>query len=227
MASVNIEKRYCRVEDWECNQYYFSSTSGAASGSTVGGGDAINPGTSGGGGTGGEGGTGGGGNYDQEDIDKGNITTTDGQSTTDTSANTGNSVIISSDASQDKNVITTKIDGIPFGKVAVDVRLKSTVGSGSTNILRINCYYVDNNNTTSGYKGTLLSTTNVTGDMIGVTGKYTNIGFVTEFSGSFSSSFGFKVEVLLLKNTNATINLDQISVNKSYAAITGMPTSYN
>lgn len=225
MASVNIEKRYCRVEDWEGNQYYFSSTSGAASGSTVGGGDAVNPNPDGG--SGGGGGTGGGGNYDQEDVDKGNITTTDGQSTTDTSANTGNSVIISSSTSQDQNVITTKVDGIPFGKVAVDIRLKSTVGSGSANILKINCYYVDNNNTTAGYKGTLLSTTNVTGDMIGVTGKYTNIGFVTEFSGSFSSSFGFKVEVLLLKNTNATINLDQVSVNKSYAAITGMPTSYN
>ena len=220
MASVNIERRYCRVEDWEGNQYYFSSTSGAASGSTVGGGDAVNPNPDGGGGSGG-------GSYDQEDIDKGNITTTDGQSTTDTSANTGNSVIISSDASQDKNVITTKMDGIPFGKVAVDIRLKSTIGSGSTDILKINCYYVDNNNTTSGYKGTLLSTTNVTGDMIGVTGKYTNIGFITDFNGTFSSSFGFKVEVILLKGTNATINLDQISVNKSYAAITGMPTSYN
>ena len=218
MASVNIERRYCRVEDWEGNQYYFSSTSGAASGSTVGGGDAVNPDPDGTGSTG---------SYDQEDIDKGTITTTDGQSTTDTSANTGNSVIISSDPNEDKNVITTKVDGIPFGKVSIDIRLKSTIGSGSAEIIKVNCYYVDNNNTTEGYKGLLLSTTNVTGDMIGATGKYVNIGFVTDFNGTFSSSFGLKIEVLLLKGTNATINLDQISVNKSYAAVTGMATNFN
>ena len=32
MATTNIERRYCRVEDWEGNIYYFSSQSGASSG---------------------------------------------------------------------------------------------------------------------------------------------------------------------------------------------------
>ena len=212
MATTNIERRYCRVEDWEGNIYYFSSQSGASSGSTVGGGDAVNPG--------------GGGDYDQSDIDKGNITTTDGQTTSDTGSNTGSSVIITASPSNDKNVITTKVDGIPFGNVAVDIRLKSTVGSGTKNILQVNCYYVDNNNTTSGYKGTLISTTNITGDMIGATGKYVNVGFITNFTGNYSSSFGLKVEVKLLKGANATINLDQVSMNKSYVGVTGMPTSF-
>lgn len=210
MAVTQIERRYCRVEDWEGNIYLFSSSSGAASGSTVNGSDATNPDDT----------------DDQHGINTGAITSTDGQQTSDTGANTGNSIIISADPNEDKNVITTKVDGIPFGKVAVDIRIKSTIGSGTTNILRVNCYFVDNNNTEDDYKGILISTTNITGDMIGVTGQYVNVGFVTDYKGNFSSSMGMKVEVLLLHGTGATINLDQISMNKSYTGVVGVATNF-
>lgn len=195
---VNAEKRYIRIEDWEGNIYYPESGGSSTGGAIVDSSDASSTGT----------------------------TTTDGQSTDDSQANNGSAIVVVSDASKDQNVITTKFDNLSFGKISGNIRLKSSIGSGDTVILVINCYYFDNTNQEDEYMGTLISSTEITGDKIGVTGEYIDIGFVTNFKGISTSSVSLKVEVLLKAGTGCTIHLDQIAVAKSFVGVTGTATKY-
>ena len=199
--TLKTERRFIRIEDWNGNIYYPETGGTSTGGGIVDSGEAVNDGNG--------------------------VTTTDGNSTSDNQANNGTSIIISSDPNKDMNVITTKFDSISFGKVAGNIRLKSSIGSGNKELLSIRCYYWDNTNQSSSYKGTLLSTTSVTGAIIGATNKYVDIGFVTDFKGTSTSSVSLKVEVLLKKATNCTIHLDQIAVSKAFVGITGTATNYS
>ena len=199
--TLKTEKRYIRIEDWKGNVYYPESGGSSTGGSIIDSGEAVNDGNG--------------------------VTTTDGNTTSDSEANNGSSIIISSDANNDVNIITTKFDSLSFGKVAGNVRLKSSIGSGTTELIVINCYYWDNTNQTENYSGTLLSSTSITGDIIGVTNKYVDIGFVTDYKGTSTSSVSLKVEVLLKKATNCTIHLDQIAMAKAFVGVTGTATKYS
>ena len=57
-----------------------------------------------------------------------------------------------------------------------------------------------------------------------MTDKYVDIGFVTEFSGTYTTNMACKVEILLVKGTGKTVSLDCIVANKAFTAITGTPT---
>ena len=199
--TLKTERRFIRIEDWNGNIYYPETGGTSTGGGIVDSGEAVNDGNG--------------------------VTTTDGNSTSDSQANNGTSIIISSDPNKDMNVITTKFDSISFGKVAGNIRLKSSIGSGNTELLSIRCYYWDNTNQSGSYNGTLLSTTPVTGAIIGATNKYVDIGFVTDFKGTSTSSVSLKVEVLLKKGTNCTIHLDQIAISKAFVGITGTATNYS
>ena len=135
-------------------------------------------------------------------------------------------MVVVSDPSVDKTIIRTKINDLPFGKISVQLRFKSSVGSGTTPIIAINCYYFDNTNTEENYNGVLLSTTNVTGDQIGVTGEYIEVGLVTDYKGIYTTSKSLMIEAMLKANTNATIYFDYLAAQKSYTGVTGTATQY-
>lgn len=195
---VNAERRYIRIEDWEGNIYYPESGGSSTGGSIVDSSDASSTGT----------------------------TTTDGQSTDDSQANNGTAIVVVADATEDQNIITTNFDNLSFGKISGNVRLKSSIGSGDTVLIVINCYYFDNTNQEDNYMGTLISSTEITGNKIGVVNDYVDIGFVTNFKGISTSSVSLKVEVLLKAGTGCTVHLDQIAVTKSFAGVTGTATKY-
>lgn len=199
MPSITTELRYIRIEDWNGNIYYPEGPGSGTGGSTV----------------------------DGTSITETGITRSDGQLTSDPNASKGQAVIVTDDGSgQDKLVFTTIFQNLTFGKVSCDVRLKSSIGSGSNTIIVANCYYFDNTNQDDNYQGTLLSSTNISGDVIGVANQYVNIGFVTDYKGVSTSSVGLKVELLLKAGTGATIHFDYISTDKAFAAVTGTSTNY-
>lgn len=190
--TTTIEKRYIRAEDWEGNRYYFEG-SGGAGGSTASGSEAT-------------------------EGDDGTITT-DGTITSNTSSSTGKAIIVTSGASE-KNAITADFEDLVFGLTALSLRLNSSIGSGTTNLLRIETYFVDNAAETE----TLLSTTYVTGDNIGTASKFLDIGFIFDYRGEYSSSFALRVKVIMLPDTNCTMYIDYLTVNKAFVGLTGNPT---
>lgn len=203
MASTTIENRFIRIEDWEGNRYFPEGTStgsGGSGGSSSSGSDAQP--------------------YDPSTKPSGGSSTTQGSVTTDGNASSGKAIIVSASTSADRNIITAWIEGLKFGKVATSIRLKSSIGSGTGNLLEVNTYYYD---VVSGTK-TKLSTTNITPNNIGVANKYADVGFISEFTGTYTAAYLFGVEVILKRNTGATVYLDYVSVNKAFTAVTGTST---
>lgn len=206
MATITREIRTIRIEDWNGNIYRPEGVGSGGGGSTTNPGDIRpDPGTGGGGGS----------------ITPDNMNSTQGSITTDTEASSGESIVIVADPSKDKNVATVIFDNMTFGKVAVSMRLKSSIGSGTKSILKCNVYYVDITETNPTKR---LSSTIITANQIGVANKYVDVGFVTEFSGKYTSNMACKIELLVLKNTGATITLDSITSSKAFTALTGSPT---
>ena len=192
------EIRSTRVEDWNGNIYNFESSSSGTAGTIVSG----------------------------SDVTEGGITNSDGESIDDSNANGGKAIVVVSDPSTDKTIIKTKISDLPFGKISIQLRLKSSVGNGTTPIIAVNCYYFDNTNTDENYNGILLSTTNITGNQIGVAGEYLEIGLVTDYKGIYTTSKSLMIEALLKANTNATVYFDYLAAQKSYTGVTGTATQY-
>lgn len=162
---------------------------------------------------GGEGGTGGE-SIDVDDIggpDSGSTNNTDGTHTGDVEANNGSAVIVVS-GSTDKNAATVYFDNISFGMWSVGVRAKCNVVGTDTNILQINCYYVDN---TEANPTTLLRTQYVKASQFFSAGSYTEVGCSIVFNGMYTTSVSLKVEIILLKNTGATLTLDNITLYKA------------
>lgn len=183
------ETRYTRVEDAEGNVYKFDAS-----------------GAGGGGGVGGE-------IVDDEDIgtaDSGSINTTDGAHTSDSEGNNGTVIIISSGAT-DKNAATILFDGLTFGMYSIGIRAKSSVANNTTEILKVNTYYVDN---TGVNPQKLTGSHIIRADQFASTNVFTEIGISSIFEGIYTTSLSFKVEIILLKNTNTTLTLDNISVYK-------------
>ena len=128
MATINREIRTIRIEDWKGNIYRPEGVGSGGGGSTVNPGDIQpDPGTGGGSGS----------------IGPDDMNSTEGSIASDPGASTGKAIIASSDASKDKNLATVLFDNMTFGKVAISLRFKSNIGSGTTEVLRVNVYYVD------------------------------------------------------------------------------------
>ena len=192
------EVRYIRIEDWMGNIYYPESGGSSTGGSIING----------------------------SNVSDGGITTSDGQTTSDSNASTGQAIIVTDDGSGDKNVISSIFSNLPFGKVSCDIRLKSSIGSGTNVFMVINCYYWDNTNQEENYSGILLSSTDITGNTIGKANEYVNIGLVTDFKGVATSSYGLKVEVILKSGSGATVHFDNMGIDKSFVGVTGTATRY-
>lgn len=187
----NIERRNIRIEDWEGNIYYPETQSGSSlAGRIIDSEDATT------------------------DLTSGSVTITEGTVTTDITANNGIAIMIASPAA-DKLLFQTAVSGIPFGKVAVDIRIKSNVVS-SANIFKVECYYYD---TIEESEGTLLETKTFKGTDISTANTYKNINFITDFSGNYKSSVTFKIKVIAIGGNPATLYFDQIAIAKAMPTI--------
>lgn len=199
MASKR-EIRTIRIEDHEGNVYKPEGVgNGGGGGESVGSGDIGSP-------------------------DSGSVNTSDGTQVGDPDSNGGTAIIVPPSTTLDKNVATIIFGNVTFGKWAVVIRAKSSLGGGSNDnsILRVKTYYIDNTNTNP---MKLLSTTLIKVRHFEAANKYCEVGFVTDFTGLYSSSVSLKVVVELIANCGATVTFDQMTVAKSFVAVTGTPTS--
>lgn len=190
MGLTSREIRYGRYEDWEGNIYKDISIAEANSGSGKStNNDDINEGGAGSGSN----------NY------------TDGVHTGDGEANGGNAIIVSSTTSADKILAHVEFDNTKFGRWAISIRAKSTLVGTATNLLTVNCYYKDNTGTNP---TTLVGTTNIAANRFDSTSKYSEFGFIVDFDGIYTTSISLVVEIIVIKNTNAAITFDNVSLYK-------------
>lgn len=188
---MSIERRNIRIEDWEGNIYYPETQSGSSlAGRIVDAEDATT------------------------DLTSGAITITEGSIVAEPTANNGMAIMISSPTAN-KILFQTAVSGIPFGKVAISIRLKSNVVT-STNLIKINTYYYD---TLEESDGTLLDTKTIKGTDIGTANKYVDYNFITDFSGTYTTSTTFKIIINALSGSNATIYFDQIAIAKAMPTV--------
>lgn len=182
------EIRYARFEDWKGNIYRLEGSSGNGAGGDI--------------------------SIDVDNIggpESGSTNNTDGTHTGDPEANDGSAIIVVS-GSEDKNAATVYFDNISFGMWSVGIRAKCNIVGNETDILQINCYYVDN---TEANPTVLLRTQYVKASQFFDAGSYTEIGCSIVFNGVYTTSVSLKVEIILLKNTGATITIDNITLYKS------------
>ena len=179
------ENRYIRIEDWKGNVYFPESNSSSSTAGSV---------------------------MDSESASKdatGTNPKTDGDKVTDSSANNGTAIMVSS-SSKRQTLFSTYLSNVPFGNISVGVRMKSSIGSGTNPLVEMNTYFVD----ASGEEmvETLLDSVNISGDMFGVANEYVNLGMVTNYKGVATGSVFLKVELIVLPDTGATVYFDQIAV---------------
>lgn len=181
---AKIENRHIRIEDWQGNRYFPIGTSENSGGGIVS--DSTNA-----------------------SNDKNDNTHTEGTKTADGDANNGESIIISS-SSVRKILFSTKIANIPFGNTSIVYRIKSSMASGTQNLLEINTYFVDTSATNP--KETKIDTQTINGDQIRTANKYISLGHTVDFKGSATGSYMIKVELIVLPDTGATIYFDSLYV---------------
>ena len=187
-----IERRNIRIEDWEGNIYYPETQSGSSlAGRIIDAEDATT------------------------DITSGSVTITEGTKTIDEYANNGSAIMISS-PSTDKILFQTSIAGIPFGNVAVNIRMKSNNTTDNIELARIEIYYYDS---LDEIEGVLLETKTITGMDIGDINKYIEYSFISDFYGIYKSSACFKIKIIALANNNSTLYFDQVAIAKAMPSI--------
>jgi hypothetical protein len=189
---ANIERRNIRIEDWEGNIYYPETQSGSSlAGRIVDAEDATT------------------------DLTSSSVTITEGSLVAENTANNGTAIMIASPTA-DKILFQTAIAGIPFGKVAVNMRVKSNKVTASLNLMKVEIYYYDSLEESD---GTLLETKTITGADIGTVNKFVDYMFTTDFSGTYTSSTCFKIKIIALSGNGSTLHFDQIAIAKA------MPTA--
>ena len=181
---AKIENRKVRIEDWQGNRYFpigssADSTSGTVSDST------------------------------SASTDKTDNTYTEGTQTSDSSANNGSSIVLSSSTSR-RVLYSTMISNIPFGSTSITYRIKSSNGSGIINLLEVNTYFVDTSGTNP--KSTKIHTQTINGDQIGTPNQYVGLGHVVDFKGTATGSYMMKIEFIVLPDTGVTIYFDNMAV---------------
>ena len=124
-----------------------------------------------------------------------------------------------SSSSERKILFSTYISNIPFGNISISARMKSSIGTGSTNLVEMNTYFVD----ASGDElvETLLDSININGYMFGVANEYVSLGMVTNYNGIATGATFLKVELIVLPDTGATLYFDQIAVAMEMRSTSG------
>lgn len=198
------EVRTFRIEDWEGNIYKpegvadgVNGANGASGGSSI---NSSNIGQAGSGAT----------------------NTTEGVQTGDPYANNGTTIIITALPSKEKIVADVTFSKIQFGKYAVMIRAKSNKIGSNDDLMKVNTYYVDESGAAV---QRLLSSTIIKAKHFDSTQDYSDIGFVTNFTGVYTDNASLRVEVVLLKNTSTTICLDSVTISRAFTAVTGTPTT--
>lgn len=181
---AKTENRYIRIEDWKGNVYYPESSNSNSSlyGFII----------------------------DSDSASKdatGTSAKTDGDKISDSRAYYGSSIMLSS-TSERGILFTAYVSKVPFGEVSITARMKSSIGTGTTNLVEINTYFVD----ASGEElvETLLDTRNVNGYMFGVANEYVSIGMTTNYEGAATGETFLKIEIVVLPDTGATIYFDYL-----------------
>ena len=191
---AKTENRFVRIEDWRGNVYYpESSSKSSTAGSITDAGSASKDAT-------------------------GTSPKTDGDKVSDSRANGGIAIMLSS-SSERKILFSTYISNIPFGNISISARMKSSIGTGSTNLVEMNTYFVD----ASGDElvETLLDSININGYMFGVANEYVSLGMVTNYNGIATGATFLKVELIVLPDTGATLYFDQIAVAMEMRSTSG------
>lgn len=179
------ENRYIRIEDWKGNVYFPESNSSSSTAGSI---------------------------TDADSASKdatGTNPKTDGDKVSDSSANSGTAIMVTS-SSERQTLFSTYLSNVPFGNISIGARMKSSIGSGTTPLVEMNTYFVD----ASGEEmvETLLDSAKISGDMFGVANEYVNLGMVTNYKGVATGAVFLKVELIVLPDTGATIYFDQIAV---------------
>jgi len=204
-----IENRYVTVEDWLGNRYLFNG-SGASSGNGGGSGYLIDP-------------------FDiTQDKNKKN-STDGGVITDDNEANHGKCLGQTSDSAADKFMATMFIDNIPFGDLAVSMRIKPMFGTIGTNtpIAELQCLYHDNTSNNEFGIAKMVLTPSAVGDR---SGKWATIGTIVPFRGIYTSSYSLKLRLVLLHyhpHEAHSLFLDSVWVNRAFTSITSTHTIYD
>ena len=190
MASNTREIRTTRIEDWEGNIYKPEGvgSSGGTGGQSAGSDDVTEGGSS-----------------------SGALNYTEGTHITDNNATDGTSIILTSDSSVNRVIVSATFDDVEFGRHSVVVRVKSSVANSDAVILKINTYYVDN---TEANPTVLLETWNVKAKHFYGADVYSEVGFVTDFKGVKTTSISLCVEVIVVAGTGAAITFDNIRIMK-------------
>ena len=181
---AKTENRFIRIEDWKGNVYYpeTSNSSSSLFGFII----------------------------DSDSASKdatGTSAKTDGDKISDSRAYSGSSIMLSS-TSERGILFTAYVSKVPFGEISIITRMKSSIGTGTTNLVEINTYFVD----ASGEElvETLLDTRNVNGYMFGVANEYVSIGMTTNYEGAATGETFLKIEIVVLPDTGATIYFDYL-----------------
>ena len=180
-----MEKRYTRVEDWKGNVYLFES-SGSSSGTSGIVTDA-----------------------ESASNDPNNPPYTDGTLVSDPNANGGKAIILTSGTTR-KTLYAAEFANLMFGKVAVAMRMKSSVGTGIVDLIEVNAYFVDASGEEPSY--TLLDTVRYNGSDFGVANEYTVLGAVFDYKGVSTGDTRLKIEIIVLPDTGVTFYFDQMTV---------------
>lgn len=189
---AKTENRFVRIEDWKGNVYYpqsdsTSSTAGSVSDSS---------------------------SASSEHTPIG--TYTDGEKVADSTSNGGNAIVVSS-GSERQALFCTSLSNLPFGNISIGIRIKSSIGTGTVNLLEVNTYFVDASGETP--VETMLDSTSINGNTIGIANEYVNLGTVTNYKGVATGSTFLKIEIIVLPDTGATIYFDQLSAAMEMKAI--------
>lgn len=182
---MSTEARQIRIEDWKGNTYYPITDSKSTTAGTVTDSDSASKSAS------------------------GTATYTDGNKVSDSTANGGKAITLSSSSTR-QTIFSTYLSNVPFGNVSVGIRMKSSVGTGTNALVEVNTYFVDASS--DSLVETLLNSSSISGNMFGTPNEYTTIGVVTNYKGTATGSTYLKVEIIVLPDTGATIYFDQLAV---------------
>ena len=102
-----------------------------------------------------------------------------------------------------------------LGKYSVTLRIKSSDGSKSNNIVSINTFYSDGASTI-----TPLKTVSIAPSDIGRSNSYQVLGFTVDFNGANVTNKKLRIQANILQVSPAiTVSIDYIQIMPAFAAI--------
>lgn len=181
------ENRTIRIEDWQGNTYLPETDSGTSTAGSISGADSAST----------------------DPSSEATGTYTQGTVIADPSAN-GGTAIYAQASNTNQIVYSTCVSSVSFGTLSISIRLKSNIATGTSALLRVNTYFVDNSGTDPQF--TLLDSQDINGNDIGIANEYVTLGLTTQYEGVATGATLLKVQVVLLPNTGCNIYFDQLAV---------------